>query len=107
MWILKGSFLGLWLFGFGTIGLLYLSVYRHLPPNSSVAVGVITAHTTQNWFWWMALVVCLLAGGLIVRSWSAPLILWIALAVTGAIPAGLLALFITLVVHLNRISRLH
>lgn len=107
MWILKSLLLGLWLFGFETMGLLYITVYRGLPRNTAVGVSVITARTIADPFWWMALVVCLLAGGLIARSWSAPLILWIALAVTGAIPAGLLAMFITLVVHLNRVSRLH
>jgi hypothetical protein len=33
MWIAKGTLLALWLFGFGTMALLYFSIYRHLPPN--------------------------------------------------------------------------
>jgi len=33
MWILKGSLLALWLFGFGTMAYLYFAIYRHMPPN--------------------------------------------------------------------------
>ena len=42
MWILKGTLLGLWLFGFGTLARLYLAVFRNLPPNSSVDIRTIT-----------------------------------------------------------------
>jgi hypothetical protein len=107
MWIVKGAFLGIWLFSFGTIALLYFAVYRNLPPNSAVGVTVITGYTIQNPLWWTALVVFLVLGLVIARSWSGPLGLWIALGVTGLIPAGLLALFITLVVTLKRASQGH
>ena len=30
MWIAKGTLLALWLFGFGTLGLRYLRVGRHM-----------------------------------------------------------------------------
>jgi hypothetical protein len=105
MWILKGSLLALWLFGFGTMALLYFAVYRNLPPNSAVSVHVITSYTTLNPLWWAALVVCLVLGFAISRSWSGPLGLWIAPGVTGLIPAGFLALFLALMVKLKQASQ--
>jgi hypothetical protein len=102
MWILKGSLLALWLFGFGTMAWLYFAVYRRMPPNSAVSVRVITFYTTMNPLWWTALAVCLVIGYAIARSWSGPVGLWIALAVTGLIPAGFLALFLVLIVKLKQ-----
>lgn len=102
MWILKGTLLALWLFGFGTMAWLYFTLYRHMPPNSAVGMTVITALTIQNALWWTALVVSFVIGFAIARSWRGPLGLWIALAVTGLIPAGFLALFVVLVVKLKQ-----
>jgi hypothetical protein len=51
--------------------------------------------------WWTALGVCLVLGYAIARSWSGPPILWIALLVTGLIPAGFFALFILLLAKLK------
>lgn len=96
MWIAKGILLALWLLGFGTMALLYFSIFRHLPPNSAVDYRSITILTTQNPSWWTALVVCLVVGLAIARSWSGPLVLWLALLVTGLIPAGILTLFLML-----------
>ena len=73
----------------------------------SVDIRVITGYTIQNPFWWTSLVVCLVLGYAIALSWSGPPILWIALLVTGLIPAGFLALFITLAVMLEHVSRGH
>jgi hypothetical protein len=107
MWILKGAFLGTWLFGFGTIAYLYFAVYSHLRPNSAVAVSVITSYTTLNPLWWTGLVVCFVLGLAIVRAWSGPLGLWIALLVTGLIPAGLLTVFLVLVYKMKQASQGH
>jgi hypothetical protein len=105
MWIAKGALLALWLFGFGTMALLYFSIYRHVPPNSAVGVSVFSAHTIRNPYWWAALVVCFVLGYAIARSWSVPLVLWIAVLVTGLIPAGSLALFLVLVYKLKQVSQ--
>ena len=107
MWIAKGALLALWLFGFGTMGLLYFSIYRYMPPNSAVDYRSITIRTTQNPFWWMSLVVCLVVSYAIARSWSGPLLLWIALFLTGLIPAGCLALFLTLLYKLKQVTQGH
>ncbi len=107
MWILKGTLLGLWLFGFGTMAFLYFAVYRHTGPHNAVAINGITGYTTQNPIWWIALAVCLVLGYVIVRSWSAPPILWVAVLVTGLIPAGWFALFLTMLAMAKRISQRH
>jgi hypothetical protein len=104
MWIAKGTLLALWLFGFGTMVWLYISIFRHLPPTV-VDIRVITLPTTQNPFWWAGLVVCLILGLAIARSWRGPLGLWIALLVTGLVPAGSLALFLVLVYKLKQVSQ--
>jgi len=49
MWIVKGAFLGVWLFGFGTMAFLYFAIYRNLPPHSAVAVTVVHwLHVTKS-----------------------------------------------------------
>jgi hypothetical protein len=107
MWIAKGTLLALWLFGFGTMALLYFSIYRHVPPNSAVDVRIITTLTAQNPLWWPALVLCFVIAFAITRSWSGPLDLWIAVLVTGLIPAGSLALFLLLVYKGKQSSQGH
>ena len=104
MWIAKGTLLALWLFGFGTIAWLYFAIYSHMPPNSAVSVHVITSYSTLNPLWWAAFVVCFVIGFAIARSWSGPLGLWIALFVTGLIPAGFLTLFLVLPYKLKQIG---
>ncbi|HYW66614.1 MAG TPA: hypothetical protein VFB10_07905 [Candidatus Dormibacteraeota bacterium] len=106
MWILKGTLLGLWLFGFGTMAYLYFAVYRHhMRPNTAVSINLITWYTTHNPLWWTALVVCLALGYAIVRWWPAPAILWVAVLVTGLVPAGWLALFLAIVMKLKHVSQ--
>lgn len=107
MWILKGTLLGLWLSGFVTIALFYFAVYRYLAPNSVVDIRVFPANTIQNPLWWTALVVCFVLSYAIARSWPLPKILWVGLLVTGLVPAGILALFIVMVVKLKQASRGH
>jgi hypothetical protein len=102
MWIAKGTLLALWLFGFGTMTWLYFAIYRRMPPNSAVSVHVITSYTTLNPLWWAGLVLCFVVGYAIARSWSGSLGVWIALLVTGLIPAGFLALFLVLIVKLKQ-----
>ena len=94
MRILEGTLLGMWVFGFSTITLLYFGAHHHLPPNSAVGVTVLTGYTIQNPLWWVALVVCLVLGFLIARKWSGRTILWVALGLTGLIPLGILTLFL-------------
>jgi hypothetical protein len=97
MWIAKGSFLGIWLFSFGTIAYLYLRIFRGLGSGGAVGVDLIAYFTTHNPFWWIALVLCFTFGLLITRSWSGKLALWIALMVTELFPVGLLTLFLVMV----------
>ena len=98
MSIVKSIFLGLWLFGFGTIAFLYFAVYRGLSSRTAVAVDVITAYTTQNPWWWAALVACTVLGCALVRSWmgKGSVALWVFLLVTSVIPVGFFGLFYVL-----------
>ena len=50
VWILKGAFLGLWVFVFGALVFLYLAVFRNLRPNTAVGVSVPAGYTTWNPF---------------------------------------------------------
>lgn len=84
---------------------LYFAFFRNLPSNSGVDVRTITWYTIHNPLWWAGLAVCLAFGFAIVRSWPVPPILWVAVLVTGLVPAGFLALFIVLVVKLNSLPK--
>ncbi len=98
MWIVKGSFLGIWIFSFGTIAFLYFAGYRGLPSGQGVvAIDLITHLTTHNVLWWIALVMCLAIGLFTTRSWPGKPALWIALAVTELFPVGFLAMVFALV----------
>lgn len=104
MWILKGLFLGVWIFAFGTIALLYFNIYRRLPPHSAVGVTVITAYTTQNPLWWAALVISVAAGCLFVYSWPGKGWFWGVLLVTFLFPAGLFGIFLFLLAKLRQVT---
>ena len=105
MWIAKGTLLGFWLFGFGTMAWLYFALYRNLRPNSAVSISVFSGLTTANAYWWAALGVCLVLGLAIARSWAGPIGLWITLLVTGLVPAGCFALFLIIMYRLKHVSR--
>jgi hypothetical protein len=106
MWILKGVFLGTWLFEFGTIAFLYLAVYRNLPRNTVVGVTALMGYTSQNPLWWAAFPACVVLGCALVGSWpvgpgKSSLALWIVLGVTFLIPLGYVGFFMALVAKLK------
>jgi hypothetical protein len=89
VWIVKGLFLGILLFSFGTIAYLYFALFR--PARGGiVSINLLTYLTTQNVLWWTALATCLGIGLLTTRSWPGKPILWVALAVTELVPVGFL-----------------
>ena len=98
MWILKGMFLGAWLFWFGTIAFLWSAIYRHMSPHTAVDVRLIAGLTTQNPWWWASLVASVVIGCALVRSWpsKSSVALWIFLLVTSIVPVGLFGLFYVL-----------
>jgi hypothetical protein len=104
MWIVKGTLLSLWLFGFGTMTFFYFALYRHLQPNTAVGVSVFASLTIYNPFWWIGLVASFVVGFAITRAWAGPTGVWIALLVTGLAPAGCLTLFLVLLHTLRRAS---
>ena len=96
MWIMKGGLVGFWLFAFGTLAFLYFAVFRPLTPGRATGVSVITLYTTQNPWWWAALVACIVLGFSLVRSWpgKGSVIFWVALIATSVVPVGLFGLFV-------------
>jgi hypothetical protein len=96
VWILKGAFLGLWFFAFGTLVFLYLAVYHNLRPNTAVGLSVLVSYTTWNPVWWGALAIAIVVGCLVVRSRPGKSWFWISLMVTLLFPAGLLGLILAL-----------
>jgi hypothetical protein len=99
MWILKGSFLGLWVFAFGTLAYLNLTFSRFSGPNRATGLSAIAAYTTWNALWWAALAILIVAGCLISRSWRGKGWFWIALMVTFLFPAGLPALILAITIR--------
>src|SRR5258708_38176543 len=95
MWIVKGMFLGIWLFSFSTIAYLYFALFRRAS-GGMVGTDLIAYLTTHNPLWWTALATCLAIGLLIARSWSGKPILWIALAVPELFPVPFFRLFFML-----------
>jgi hypothetical protein len=99
MWMLKGAFLGLWVFAFGTLAYLFLTLSRFSGPNRAIGLSVLAAYTTWNPLWWAALAISIVAGCLITRSWRGKGWFWFALMVTFLFPAGLLALILAVTIR--------
>jgi hypothetical protein len=99
MWILKGSFLGLWVFTFGTLAFLYFALSRFSRPDNAIGLSVLAGYTTWNPQWWVALAVSIVVGCLIARSWPGKAWFWFALMVTFLFPAGLLVFVLAVVVR--------
>ena len=104
LWIVKGLFLGIWLFSFGTIAFLYLELFRRLPPNTSVDVRNFSLLTVMNPSWWIALVASICIGMIVVRAWHIRPIVWAGLIVTELFPVALLTMFIVLVRRLKDVA---
>src|SRR5260370_30745450 len=86
VWILKGAFLGLWFFAFGTLGFLYLAVYRNLRPNTAAGLSVLAGNTTWNPLLPGALPVAIVAGWFASRSSPGNLWTWTSPRATVSFP---------------------
>jgi predicted cobalt transporter CbtA len=107
MWILKGTFLGLWLFGFGTIAFFYFAIFRHVPLGTEVPTTMVTGLTTQNPWWWVALVASIAIGCALVHSWpgKGSVVFWVVLFVTSVIPVGLFSLVAVMISKLKEAAK--
>ena len=101
MWILKGAFLGLWVFVFGTFAFLYLAIFRNLRGNTAVGFSVLESYTAWNPLWWAGLLIATVAGCLVTRSWPGKGWFWISLMVTFLFPVGLVGLFMAILAKLR------
>ena len=88
--IFKGTLLGLWLVGFGTLARFYYVLIRPFPRGTSVAISasMLWHLTIRSVVWWVAVAVCFSVGVALTRVWKGPTAFWVALGVTGLIPAG-------------------
>lgn len=107
MWILKGTFLGLWLFGFGTIAFFYFAIFRYVSRGTMVAATLVTGLTTQNPWWWVALTASIAIGCALVRSWpgKGSVVFWVVLLVTSLIPAGVFSLVAAMISKLKEAAK--
>lgn len=107
MWIVKGILLGAWLFSFGW--LFYLVRLYLLAQKLSAGKGpgmfgielLLPVSTLSFWLW---LVAWLAIGLATARSFPIRPILWITMAVTELVPAGLLAMFLVLMSRLRAVK---
>jgi hypothetical protein len=111
MRVAKGIFLGLWLFGFGTV-IFLLAFLRTLGPllarhgqQHSIDINIFTRLTIHNYWFWVALVACIAIGCALVGSWpgKGSSVFWVVLLVTSVIPVGLFGLFTVMVFKLKQI----
>jgi hypothetical protein len=88
--IFKGSLLGSWLIGFGTLARFYYVLVRPFPRGTSVAISLNTfPHLTiRSVGWWVGVAVCFAVSFALMRVWKGPTAFWVAVGVTGLVPAG-------------------
>jgi hypothetical protein len=72
MWIIRGLLLGFGLFVMGTLVFLKFTVFSPTAHSAATGLSAIQAYTTQNPFFWAALVACLVLGVSIIGSWPVP-----------------------------------
>jgi hypothetical protein len=101
MWILKGTFLGLLLTASFTFVLLCFSLFGDLRPNTAIGISVLVGFTASNPTWWAGLLISLVAGCLVARSWPGKGWFWTSLAAALLLPAGILGIFLAGVAHLG------
>jgi hypothetical protein len=103
MSIIKGLFIGVWLFSFGTIA--YFLLKGFVPrPGTSFDIRTISFMTVSNPSWYLAFVACLCVGLIVARSWHIHTAIWVGLIVTEFFPAAILALFLVVVRRLKEVA---
>jgi hypothetical protein len=101
--IIKGLFMGVWLFSFGTIGYFLLKGFI---PRAETAFDIRTVYfmTVSNPSWWLALVASLCVGVIIARGWHIGTAVWAGLIVTELFPVALLTVILVLAGKLREVS---
>jgi hypothetical protein len=72
MWIVRGLLLGSGMFAMGTLIFLKVTLFSPTVQGTATGISAIQAYTTQNPFFWTALVACLVLGVSIIGSWPVP-----------------------------------
>jgi hypothetical protein len=68
MWIVRGLLLGSGLFAMGTLVFLKLTLFGQVHGTTATSLRALQGYTTQNPFFWIALVACLALGVSIIGS---------------------------------------
>lgn len=105
MWVLKGTFLGISIFGIG-FTLLTLPTQWGSENQTSTDIRSIYAATIYNPWMWAAFAASIVIGLAIVRSWPGRFspVFWVVLVVMDLVPAGLLGLFLLVLSKLKHIA---
>ena len=101
--IIRGLFMGVWLFSFGTIA--YLLLKGFIPtPGSAFDIRTLYFLTVYNASWWLALVASLCVGLIVARSFRIGTIWWAGLIITELFPVALLTVILVLAGKLREVS---
>ena len=113
MWALKGTFLGISIFGVGAVVFMFLSL-RSMGAaliagpghQSSFDIRVIPLLTIYNVWFWAAFAASIVIGLAIAASWPGKFspVFWVVLAVIDLVPAGVLSLILLLVSKLKEVA---
>src|ERR1700682_3680231 len=103
MWALKGTFIGISIFGIGAVVFMFLG--RSFGA-STVDIRIISRATVYSAWFWATFAACIVIGLAIVRSWPGKFspAFWIVLAVIDLVPAGMLSLFLLMLFKLKEVA---
>ena len=100
-WIIKGTFIGLWLFSYATIA--YFVLKGFIPrPGTTIDARTVLFLTVSNPSWWLGLVASLAIGLMIARAWHIRPVVWAALIFSGLFPAVLFTIFVVILGKLKQ-----
>ena len=104
MWALKGTLLGISIFGIGATIFMFLA--KRSFGASTVDIRTMSHATIYSTWFWAAFVSSVVIGLTIVRSWPGRFspVFWVVLAVLDLVPAGMLGLFLFMLSRLRAIT---
>jgi hypothetical protein len=104
MWALKGTFIGISIFGIGATIFMFLA--KRSFGASTVDIRTMSNATIYSTWFWAAFVACVLIGLAIARSRPGKFspVFWVVLSVIDLVPAGALSLILLMVFKLKEIA---
>jgi len=104
MWALKGTLLGISIFGIGATIFMFLA--KRSFGASTVDIRTMSHATIYSTWFWAAFISSIVIGCAIARSWPGRFspVFWVVLAVIDLVPAGVLSLILLLVFKLKQVA---